>query len=229
MSELSLSKSLQIRVIVADDHPVVVMGIRKLIENEPDIALVATAGTLDQLHSALANQECDVLVCDYAFDGDGALDGLQLIARVRRRYPDVRILTLTANTDPMLMRRVMAMGVGGFLTKASPAQATIALAIRALHRRQVFIDPYFSPLSVNQNQGKTSRRGDTEDAALSNREFEVVRLLARGMTVGEIAEQTNRSVKTVSTQKIRAMKKLEARNDLELASRFREISTTRQE
>ncbi|MBN3815886.1 response regulator transcription factor [Paraburkholderia sp. Se-20369] len=213
-----------IRVIVADDHPVVLMGIRKVLEVETSIDLIATVGSLAELHAVLDVHACDVLVCDYAFDDDVAHDGMRLIARLKRTYPGVRIMMLTVHDDPTLVRRLLAAGVSGFISKASSALASLVLAIRAVHQDDLYIDPKVAHTLMSEYIKSISNRSTPRTTTLSNREYEAVRLISLGMTITEIARQTCRSVKTVSTQKASAMKKLGVHNDIELVIAFRSLA-----
>lgn len=200
------------------------MGIRKVLEVETSIDLIATVGSLAELHAVLDVHACDVLVCDYAFDDDVAHDGMRLIARLKRTYPGVRIMMLTVHDDPTLVRRLLAAGVSGFISKASSALTSLVLAIRAVHQDDLYIDPKVAHTLMSEYIKSISNRSAPRTTTLSNREYEAVRLISLGMTITEIARQTCRSVKTVSTQKASAMKKLGVHNDIELVIAFRSLA-----
>ncbi|WP_164721260.1 response regulator transcription factor [Burkholderia stagnalis] len=224
MNTTTPHSSQPIRVIVADDHPVVLMGIRKVLEVETNIDLIATVGSLDELRTVLEVHACDVLVCDYAFDDDIAHDGMRLIARLKRTYPGVRIVMLTVHDDLTLVRRLLAAGVSGFISKSSSALMSLALAIRTVHQGDLYIDPKVAHMLMSEHIKSISNRSTPRKTTLSNREYEAVRLISLGMTISEIARQTCRSVKTVSTQKASAMKKLGVHNDVELVIAFRGLA-----
>ncbi len=216
-----------IDVVIADDHPVVVAGIRKMLENVDDISVVATAGDVESLMRTLEKHPCDVLVCDFTFDSDGAQDGMRLMERLLKHFPKLRIILLTVHEDLLLVQHVLSLGVAGFIGKSSRTLETLPVAVRTVHSGSVYLDPEISGTLVNHLISRppngTAASG-TETAisqALTKREFEVVRRLVKGMSVSDIARETHRSIKTVSTQKIRAMEKLGARNDIELGTRFR--------
>ncbi|KVK98973.1 response regulator transcription factor [Burkholderia ubonensis] len=213
-----------INLIVADEHPVVVMGILKTLEGTDDIRVVATAADVEGLLSALANHSCDVLVCEFGFSHDGARDGLRLMERLIQQFPALKIILLTVYEDLALVRHVVTIGVAGFIGKSSETLDALPMAIRAVKAGGTYLDPAITRTLANRLL-QESRRGDTgRHQTLTRREFEVVRQLVKGMSVSEIARETNRSVKTVSTQKIRAMGKLGARNDVELGTRFRNLA-----
>ncbi len=212
-----------IKVIVADDHPIVVIGIAKMLENLNDIEVVATAKEVGELLNALDTHECDVLVCDFTFNGAGAQDGMRLMERLRQRFPRLRTIVLTMHEDPVLMQRVLSIGIAGFIGKSSSTLEALPIAIRAVHGGDIYLDSAISGMLVNRIMTRSTSSEPLRLQALTRREYEVVRQLIKGMTVSEIALDTHRSVKTISTQKIRAMEKLGARNDIELAERFRQL------
>lgn len=211
------------RVVVADDHLVVVMGITKVLESEPDVYSVATATSISGLMQVLQEAPCDVLVCDYSFDGDTEPDGLQLLERIRRLYPGVKIILLTAHDDVMIVQQALRLGVVGFLSKVSDEFASLSSVIDSILAGKIYLDPKTSEQMVRHMVANQTSDGSPSAAGLSPREMEVLRLFARGMTVTEIAQYTNRSLKTISTQKKSAMNKLGVRNDVELLNAFRQL------
>lgn len=212
------------RVVVADDHLVVVMGLRKVLESEPGVYLVATATSISGLMQVLREAPCDILVCDYSFDGDTEPDGLQLLERVRRLYPDVKIILLTAHDDVMIVQQALRLGVVGFLSKVSEEFSSLSTIIDSILDGKIYLDPKTSEQMMQHMLTNLTPGGSPPSAGLSPREMEVLRLFARGMTVTEIAQYTDRSLKTISSQKKNAMIKLGARNDVELLNAFRQLS-----
>ncbi|NHH79177.1 response regulator transcription factor [Burkholderia gladioli] len=162
-----------------------------------------------------------MLICDYAFDQAGAFDGLPLIECIKRSHTELRILMLTMHDDPALVRKLFGIGVRGFLCKANATFSRLAAAVRTVATDQRYIDPEVAVALSGAQLGFLSKQGEGRRATLTKREYEVVRLFARGMRVSEIARQVYRSVKTVSTQKASAMKKMAVRNDIELVVQFR--------
>src|SRR5262245_32224118 len=100
-----------INLIVADEHPVVVVGILKMLEGIDDIRVVATAADVEGLLAALASHPCDVLVCEFGFSHDGARDGLRLMERLIQQFPTLKIILLTVYEDLALVRHVVTIGV----------------------------------------------------------------------------------------------------------------------
>ncbi|WP_186064605.1 response regulator transcription factor [Burkholderia gladioli] len=181
-----------IRVVVADDHPVVVVGITRILDHEADITVTASA-----------------------------FYGLSLIECLKRSHPELRILMLTMHEAPALVRKLFGIGVRGFPCKANATFSRLAAAVRTVAADQPYIDPEVAVALSGAQLGFLSRQGEGRRATLTKREYEVVRMISRGMRVSEIARQVCRSVKTVSTQKASVMKKLAVRNDIELVVQFR--------
>ncbi len=215
--------SVAINVIVADDHPIVLVGIRRMLDGLPDIQIVATAGTTEELVAVLTRHTCDVLICDFTFNTDASQDGIRLIERLLHLHPSVRIILLTVHEELMLVQRVLEMGVAGFIGKSSSTLEGLPLAIRAVYGGGLYLDPAISRMLSDRLLRKSPEARVGNPLSLTKKEFEVVRLLVRGMSVTDIARETGRSIKTISTQKVRALKKLGARNDSELGERFRDL------
>ena len=200
-----------IRVIIADDHPIIVAGVRMLLENRTDIEIVAEADSPDKLLSALHGAPCDLLITDFSMPGGEAADGLGLLQRIRRDYPTLPIIVLTMVTNAGVHGTIVASGVRGLVDKGS-GMAEISLAIQAVSQGRDYISASF-------RQGLLQSEFDAEAGAparLSPRELEVFRLFSTGLTVTDIADRLSRSVKTVSRQKADAMAKLGLKNDLDI-------------
>ncbi|PCE27079.1 hypothetical protein BWP39_09845 [Paraburkholderia acidicola] len=212
-----------IRVGIADDHPVVLVGISQIIELENDMTVTLNASDPEALCLLLGRRPCDVLVCDYAFDQSGARDGIQLIESIRRMHPDIKILMLTMHNEHALIRKLFGAGVRGFLCKTSATSSRIAAAVRTVASDELYIDPAVAVTLSGEYLRRLTKEGDERESKLSRREYEVVRLISRGMKINEIARQICRSPKTISTQKASAMRKLAAQNNIELVMQFRRL------
>ncbi|PRG54446.1 DNA-binding response regulator [Burkholderia gladioli] len=213
----------EIKVIVADDHPIVVAGILKLLEGTPDIEVVESVTDVDALEQALESRACDILISDYEFGDTRAHDGIQMIERLRHDFPHLKILMLTMHDDIILVRRLISMGVAGFLSKSTPALSKLPEILRAIERGEQYLDAAIAQALRLADMQLASASGRRRMVMLSKREYEVVRLFARGMQISEIARQTGRSVKTISTQKGSAMRKMEVDNDADLIIRFLDL------
>lgn len=199
----------RIRVVLADDHPVILLGARHALARFPNIDVVAEARQSTDLVRLLASMPCEALVTDLAMPGGRHGDGLPLIGYVRRHFPGVAVVVLTMLENAALIRRLGELGVTGVVSKSDDF-SHIGLAIRHVMHGLSYAGP-----SVRATFDATCA-SRSNAVSLSPREVEVVRLFAAGMTVTEIAERLNRSIKTVSSHKTAALRKLGLKRDSEL-------------
>ncbi|MGF6752637.1 response regulator [Paraburkholderia sp. GAS42] len=201
-----------IRVVVADDHPVILFGAENALLKFPGIEVVARAKQSTELIHILQTIPCDVLVTDLAMPGGQYGDGLPLISYLRRNFPTLAIVVLTMLENAALLKRLSDLGVESVVNKSDDL-SHIGLAVQHVHRKMEYMSPSVRAAldTLRMNSG-----GKTSEVILSRRELEVVRLFVSGMTIKEISEQLSRSIKTISTQKNTAMRKLGLERDSEL-------------
>lgn len=188
-----------IRVLLADDHPVVRSGYLRLLDQTGDIHVVAEAGDGAAAYAAWQAQRPDVLVSDISMPGGG----LDLIRRVLQRDAAARVLVFSMHDSPALVRQALAAGAMGYVTKGSAPEALID-AVRALHGGRRCFSP---DVALHAAPGGAAP-GAEGLASLSVREFETFRLLAQGHTVDECARQLKLSPKTISNQQTLIKEKL---------------------
>ncbi len=198
-----------IRVVLTDDHPVVLAGIRALLLAAPEIVLVAEASTGLAGLAAIRELLPDVAVLDLSLPDIG---GVELARRLARECPGVRLLALTAHEDRAYVQQLLACGARGYLLKRSAAEELVR-AIRAVHAGGVYLDPAVAAKAVTGSAG-TAEPADRP--GLSEREQRVLRLTARGLSNKEIAARLEISAKTVETYKARACEKLGLRTRAEI-------------
>jgi two-component system capsular synthesis response regulator RcsB len=196
-----------IRVAVADDHPAVLIGIAHELAAADTIEVIGTAADSSQLVALLEAHRCDVVITDYAMPGGAYGDGATLLSYIRRHYPGVRIVVFTMMENPPLVLNMIEQGIGCVVSKADPTHHLV-LAARAAAAQRGYLSP-----TIEAAMADVPARGPR---ALTQREAEVVRLFVSGMTVNEIAARLNRSKKTVSAQKMSAMKKLGIERETDL-------------
>ena len=204
-------------IVLADDHPIVSSGVRALLEQSPGFRVVAEATSPDELLRVLDSTACQLVVTDFNMPGEHAADGLSLLQLLGRRWPDLSIVVLTQLANPGVLNNIARLGnVRGVVSK-SDAMKELPTAVTAATAGRSY-------LSASVRKQIELTQGDSADStpALSKREAEVMRLFALGHTVSEIARQLNRSVKTVSSQKVEAMRKLGVKSDLEFYAYARE-------
>jgi two-component system, NarL family, captular synthesis response regulator RcsB len=203
------------RVIIADDHPVVMLGVRALLKGRSNLHVVGEATSGSELLALLASQDCDLLITDFSmpYEADvGVGDGLLLLKRLRRDYPNLPIVVLTMIRNSALIRGMFAAGVNGVVGKVAMMKELL-LAIGAVMGGRTYVceslrEQAREKVSTRTQAKAVSDPGARDPAVLSQREAEVVRLYVRGLSVTQIAEHLHRSVKTVSQQKNDAMRKL---------------------
>jgi two-component system capsular synthesis response regulator RcsB len=207
-----------IRVIIADDHPVVILGARASLEQAGDMIVVGDAPDGDRLMLLLATQPCDVLVTDFSMPGGRHGDGLQLLDAIRRRYPRLPVAVLTMVNNVGVLRAMQTRGALGLCDKRSPMRDLPAAV------RQVAAGRSYVAESIRERFESTDASTGSAQAEirLSAREMEVVRLYVGGLSLTQIADRLSRSVKTVSRQKRDAMRKLGIDHDSMLADYARE-------
>jgi two-component system, NarL family, invasion response regulator UvrY len=198
-----------IRVMLVDDHAVVRMGFRLLLQGTPDIEVAAEADSGEEAVRQFPEVLPDVVVMDISMPGIG---GLEAIGRILARQPGARVLVLSAHEDAMHARRVLKAGAVGYLTKRSAAEALIQ-AIRQVAQGKTFLEGSIAQqLAMQQLSGEQSPVD-----MLSEKEFKVFLALAEGQSVAEIAEVMSLSPRTIGTHLYNIKQKLGASNQAELA------------
>ena len=197
------------RVMLADDHAVVRMGFRLLLQSHAGMSVVGEADSGESACQAYATLLPDVLVLDLAMPGMG---GLEALKRIRAHHPQARVLALSAHDDPAHARRALREGALGFLSKRSAPEALFE-AVDTVAAGRGYLDPALvqklAALDLDGAGGPVER--------LSEREFEVFIRLARGGSVQKIAEDLKLSASTVGTHLYNLKQKLGASNQAELA------------
>ncbi len=202
-----------IKVLLADDHDTVRAGLRRIVEDSGDIEVVGEAAGGQEAIQKVHKSQPDVAIIDISMPD---LDGLEVIAQLHHYYPKLPILILTMHEEEQYVVRAIAAGAKGYLTKRS-APEQLVKAIRKVHGGGSYLSDSAAESLAQSLAGGGRMRSPVEQ--LSNREIQVLRHLALGRTVREIAEAYHLSSKTVDTYRLRVLKKLNLRNNAEL-SRF---------
>lgn len=199
-----------LKTLICDDHPIVLMALRSEL-TRAGFAVSESVATVRQLFTALDDPEVQLVVTDFTLDQAG--DGLQMIGRLHRLRPDVKIIVYSVISSPPVIQDILSARATAFVSKDCGAAEVIAAWQAALAGRR-FIAPDGLAVCV-----KSQRQGPLKSALqrLSPREREVLRLLSQGLSVTAIGQRFQRSPKTVSVQKCAAMSKLGLTQDIELA------------
>jgi two-component system response regulator NreC len=205
----------KIRLLVADDHPVVRAGLRMLLAAQPDMEVVGEAVDGKTAVARALELEPDVVVMDLAM---GGMDGLAATREIVNRLPHTKIVVLTMHDNEEYLRQALDAGATGYVLKEA-VDTEIAVAIRVVQRGEVFLYPSFTRVLLGdliQAEEADDRFEQNGYELLSEREKEVLRLVALGDTNREIAERLFLSVRTVETYRARLMEKLNLKSRGEL-------------
>ncbi|MGA2213172.1 MAG: response regulator transcription factor [Bryobacteraceae bacterium] len=197
------------RVLIVDDHEVLRDGVRKLLDEQPGAISCGEAGTPDEALRMASTQEWDAVVLDLSLAGRSGLDVLKQLKMIRPRLP---ILVLTIHSEEQYARRAFKAGAAGFITKDSP-RAELSKAILKVLDGGKYLSPALAEKLIVDLERGVDR---TPDQTLSDREFQVMRLIASGKTLSEIADLLSLSDKTISTYRARLMEKMGMRTNAEL-------------
>lgn len=203
----------KVRVVVADDHPIVLMGVREVIDQDDRFEVVGEAHNSSELVALYRDLTPDIAITDFNMPGDQTYgDGLKLIEFLLRNFPGTRILTFTMLSNPLILSSLYDLGVSGVILKNGDLNEVL-VALKALAQGRIYRGPGMqSTTSVIASKDDV----DGRIASLSVKEYEVLRHFVSGLSVRDIAQLLNRSVKTVSAQKISAMRKLDVDTDQSL-------------
>ncbi|HEX4134543.1 MAG TPA: response regulator transcription factor [Bryobacteraceae bacterium] len=196
-----------VRVLIADDHPIVRKGLRQVLSEQPDMEIVEAENGSEALRR-IDESKFNVVLLDLSMPG---LSGLEVLSQIKARQPEIPVLVLSGYPETEFAVRILRAGASGYLNKEM-APEELMQAIRVVMSGRKYIGPAVAELLANTLDGD---RGELH-ASLSDREFQVLLLIGAGKTVSEIAEQIALSVKTVSTYRARILEKMNLKNNAEL-------------
>lgn len=198
-----------IRLLIADDHPIVREGLRRIVQDAPGVEVVGEVANGDELLERLPRLPADIVLLDVTMPGPGFLEVLQ---RLRSEHPTVAVLVLSVHPEDQYAVRALRAGASGYLTKDhSPEELTEA--IRRVHRGHRYVS---AQLAERLAADLTAGPREVRHEVLSDREYDVLCLLGSGRTVKEIAGSLQLSPKTVSTYRTRVLEKMHASSNADL-------------
>ena len=197
------------RVLIVDDHEVVRDGVKRLLDEQSGTIACGEAGTPDEALAMALAETWDAVVLDISFTGKSGLELLKELKQIRPRLP---VLVLTMHSEEQYARRVFKAGAAGFITKNSP-RAELSKAIHKVMDGGKYLSPALGEKLIIDLERGVDR---PPDETLSDREFQVMCLIASGKTLSEIAELLSLSDKTISTYRARLMEKMGMRTNAEL-------------
>ena len=192
---------MSIRVLVVDDHAVVRSGLRRVLDAEPDIETVGEAPNAERAVFEALEHKPDVVLLDVVMPGKS---GIEIIPTLHQNAPDTKVLVLSMQDDPRYLREAFEAGASGYVLKEA-ADTEVVDAVRAVAAGDRYVHPLLGARLV---QAEADERRHAEEDPLSDREREVLRLLALGHTNQEIAQELYISVRTAETHRAHIMQKL---------------------
>jgi two-component system, NarL family, invasion response regulator UvrY len=198
-----------INVVVIDDHAVVREGLKRIISENPGMAVSGEAGDGFEAMKVVKSHPCDVVLLDITMPNR---NGLDVLKQIHAESPRLPVLVLSMHAEDQYAIRVLRAGAAGYLTKES-APAKLVQAIRKVVRGGKYVSQTLAEKLVFDLDADVDR---VPHEALSDREFQVLCMIASGKTVGDIAEELALSVKTISTYRVRILEKLQMKNNAEI-------------
>jgi DNA-binding NarL/FixJ family response regulator len=198
------------RILIADDHAVVREGLRQIIAKHSDMVVVDEAANGPDVLNKIRSTSYDVVVLDLSMPGRS---GLEILADIKRERPDLRVLVLSVHSEELYAMRALKAGASGYLTKESAPEQLVE-AIRKVSRGGKYISPALAErlaFAIETDSDKLPHE------KLSDREYQVLCMIASGKTVKEIAEDLALSVPSISTYRARILLKMSMKNNAELA------------
>lgn len=210
---MSESEKEIIKILIVDDHPIVSDGIRQLIEREEDMNVCLAVQDAESALKGIEKHSPDLIVVDISLKGTA--NGIDLIKGVKKRYPKIKALVLSMHDENLYAERSIKAGAKGYVMK-NDLTDNIIKAIRKIMDGNLYLSDNITSrllnVLVNQDHGD-----DNQDIKkLSDREFQIFQLIAKGYKTGDIGKEINISVKTVEAHKLRIRHKLDLKNSSEL-------------
>jgi two-component system response regulator NreC len=202
-----------IRILIADDHSFIRTGLRAILQSQPDMQVVGEAA--DALEAIQLTRELnpDILLSDISMPGLTG-GGIEVTRRLRALAPDIAVLILTVHEDESLLREAIQAGASGYVVKRA-AEAELISAVQAVARGDMYIHPAMTRMLLTGLATPKAARSDAAEP-LTQREIDVLRLLAKGYTNRQIAETLSVSVRTIEGHRANLMDKLNAHSRVEL-------------
>ena len=200
------------RILVADDHHLVLAGLKTLLRGEPSVEVIGEAMDGQSALRLAIELRPDVIVLDLSMPG---MNGVRVTQSLRMQVPQCHILILSVHEDRAYLRQLFETGVSGYVLKRSAPEELIA-AIRAVAAGGTYLDPAIAGMVIGRGSQRGTMRDDQRRTELSARETEVLQLAAAGYTNKELSLRLRIGVKTIETYKARAMEKIGLDNRAEL-------------
>lgn len=198
-----------LKILIADDHPIVRRGLKQILSEEPDVAVVGEAQNSQEVLELVRKQNWDIVILDITMPGRGGLDVLK---ELKQAHPKLPILILSMHPEDQYALRALKAGAAGYLTKESCTEELVKAIRKVLSGGKYVSSSVAEKLAFNLE----SDRSKPLHEQLSDREYQVMCMIASGKTVSEIAGELALSVKTIGTYRARILQKIQMRTNAEL-------------
>jgi len=196
-----------LKILIADDHPIVRRGLQQILSGEADVAMVGEAQNSAEVLELVRTQEWDVVVLDITMPGRGGLDTLK---ELKRLYPSLPVLMLSIHPEDQYAVRAFRAGAAGYMTKGSAPDELIR-AIRKITKGGKYVSP-----TLAEKLAFIMEAEPPSHHSLSDREYQVMLMIGSGKTLSQIAEEMHLSIKTISTYRERILTKMKMKSNAEL-------------
>ncbi|QNN25333.1 response regulator transcription factor [Planctomycetales bacterium ZRK34] len=201
-----------VRILIADDHPIVRRGLVELLEQESDFQIVAEVESGQQTMRALREQPVDLSIVDLSLKD---ISGIELIKQIKAQYEDMPVLVLSMHDETIYANRALRAGAAGYIMKQEGTEKLIE-AIRIVLSGDVYVSSRMTGRLLSRMIGRDDPVGETPADCLSDRELEVFELLGQGLGTRQIAQRLHVSIKTIESHRERIKQKLKLANANEL-------------
>lgn len=190
------------RIFLTDDHEILLDGLKKIISDEPELSVVGSAPSVQETMDALTRVDVDLIITDYNLPDD---DGLTLVRKLKRKYPDLKILVLSMHDEGHLVKEILKEGINGYVLKKD-SHSELIDAIYAIKNGKTYLSSDINTLLMK------GLHGEGEQKLLTDREREILKLISREFTNKDIAEELFISERTVETHRKNIFRKTGTNN-----------------
>ncbi|MEP1034337.1 response regulator transcription factor [Ekhidna sp.] len=202
LSFIGREKSAKMKIFLTDDHAILLGGLIKILSTEDDLEIVGSAGSVQETLDLLTQKKVDLLITDYNLPDD---DGLSLVRKVKRKYPEIRIIVLSMHDETHLIKEILKEGVDGYILKKDSHQELVN-AVRAVKNGKVYLSSDVNTMLMK------GLNGTEEQRLLTDREREILKLIAKEYTNRQMAEELFISERTVETHRKNIFRKTGTNN-----------------
>jgi DNA-binding NarL/FixJ family response regulator len=200
------------RILLVDDHPIVREGLTEMINHEDDLTVCGTAEEMNQALDQIEKLKPDLVVLDISLKGS---NGIEVLKNIKVRYPKLLVLVLSMHDETLYALRALRAGAAGYIMKQEPAERVVS-AIRQVLTGEISLSENMEKKMMKQLVGGRAARTGSPLEDLSDRELEVFRLIGKGYSTRQIAEELHLSIKTIESHRAHIKEKLNLKNAMEL-------------